>query len=195
MKGDHGSPLTPAQLMELYKIAVDEYRFQLTLNAARSRDYLVLNSAIIAAGVTLLGQKAYLLAGVVFIAGFLVATLAGLGTHTQHNYYREARDTKHLLESRLGIGGAVVKTTPAVGSRRWRFGSVTRFNYTIIAMLCTVNLFGALFSFAVLPLPTQQTRGAARLPVSPSPAPLQQRHSPHPSQPTARQPVPARTPP
>ncbi len=154
--------------MELYKIAVEEYRFQVTLNAARSRDYLVLNSAIIAAGVTLLGQRANLLAGVVFIAGFCVATLAGLGTHTQHNYYREASHTKKLLESRLGISDAVVKTTPATGSRRWRFGSVTRFNYTIIAMLCTVNLFGALFSFSILPLPTPKPRKA--VPVSPSPA-------------------------
>lgn len=157
MNGEHGSSPTYAELMELYKIAVEEYRFQVTLNAARSRDYLVLNSAVIAAGVTLLGQKANLLAGAVFLAGACVATLAGLVTHTQHNYYREARDTKKSLEVRLGISDAVVKTTPATGSRRWRFASVTRFNYTVLTMLFVVNLLGALFSFSVLPVPAKSS--------------------------------------
>src|SRR4051794_27054743 len=69
-------PQDRAVLMDLYKIAVDEYRFQVKLNADRSRDYLVLNSAVIAAGVTLLGQKAYLLAGCVFLAGSCVAVLS-----------------------------------------------------------------------------------------------------------------------
>jgi hypothetical protein len=93
MQEDRGSSLNEARLMELYKIAVEEYRFQVTLNAARSRDYLVLNSAIIAAGVTLLGQKSNLLAGAVFVAGFCVAALTGFVTHTQHKYDRETQET------------------------------------------------------------------------------------------------------
>jgi hypothetical protein len=85
-------PQDRSELMDLYKIAVDEYRFQVKLNADRSRDYLVLNSAVIAAGVTLLGQKAYLLAGCVFLAGSCVAVLSELATHTQHNYYRRGHE-------------------------------------------------------------------------------------------------------
>ena len=163
--------LTPAQLMELYKIAVEEYRFQVTLNASRTRDYLVLNSAIIAAGVTLLGQKASLLAGAVFAAGICVTILSGLVTHTQHNYYREARDTKRLLERRLGISSAVVKTTPSAGSLRWRMASVTRFNYTVLVLLCAVNICGVLISLAVLPLPASKSRGPDESPAAVSPLP------------------------
>lgn len=146
------APLTLPELMEIYKIAVEEYRFQVKLNADRSRDFLVLNSAIIAAAVALLAQSR-LLAGAVFGAGLLVAVLAGLATHTQHNYYRETRDTKQHLEMRLGITALVVETTPTTGSRRRRLGSVTNFNYTILLMLFAVDLIGALFSFSILPLP------------------------------------------
>lgn len=174
-----------AELMELYKVAVEEYRFQVKLNAERSRDYLVLNSAIIAAAISLSGQHATLLAGAVFAAGFCVALLAGLGTHTQHNYYRETRETKRLLERRLGISGSVVNTTPSTGSRRWRFGSVTRFNYTIIAMLCIVDLIGILVSFSVLPLPARKLPKATQAPARISPAPsLYQQSPPQPARPS-----------
>ncbi|MFL6234572.1 MAG: hypothetical protein ACJ76N_15680 [Thermoanaerobaculia bacterium] len=176
--------------MELYKIAVEEYRFQVKLNAERSRDYLVLNSAIIAAAVSLSGQHATILAGVVFTAGLCVALLAGLGTHTQHNYYRETRDTKKLLERRLGISGSVVKTTPSTGSRRWRFGSVTRFNYIIIGMLCVVDLIGILVSLSVLPLPTRKPPKATQAPARISPAPTPSLSQQHPPQPTRPSPQP-----
>jgi hypothetical protein len=55
MVGEPGIP-SREELFDLYKAAVEEYRFQVKLNADRSRDYVVLNSAIIAAGITLLGQ-------------------------------------------------------------------------------------------------------------------------------------------
>jgi hypothetical protein len=177
--------------MELYKVAVEEYRFQVKLNAERSRDYLVLNSAIIAAAISLSGQHAALLAGAVFAAGLCVALLAGLGIHTQHNYYRETRDTKKLLERRLGISGLVVKTTPSAGSSRWRFGSVTRFNYIIIGMLCLVDLIGVLVSLSVLPSPARKLPKATQAParISPVPPPSQR----HPTQPTRPSPQPAAT--
>lgn len=160
MQEDPSAPPTYAQLMELYKIAVDEYRFQVSLNAQRSRDYFVLNSAIIASGVALLGQKVNLLAGIVFMAGFLVALMTGFGFHTQHNYYRETMATKRQLEGRLGIRESVVKTTPSAGSRRWRLGSVTQLNYSIIGLLCVVNVLGALYGFSVLRLPIKKPRAA-----------------------------------
>lgn len=173
MQKDPSDPPTYDQLMALYKVAVDEYRFQVNLNAQRSRDYFVLNSAIIASAVALLGQKANLLAGAVFLAGLLVAVLTGFGFHTQHNYYRETRATKRLLETRLGIGETVVKTTPSTGSRRRRLGSVTRFNYVIVALLCLVNISGFLFCFSILPLPTRKPEAASRtIKTLPSPIPV-----------------------
>jgi len=170
MQEESGATPTYVQLMELYKIAVDEYRFQVNLNAQRSRDYFVLNSAIIASAVALLGQKANILAGSVFSVGFLVAVMTGLGFHTQHNYYRETQATKRQLESRLGIQDGVVKTTPSAGSLRRRIGSVTQFNYSIITLLCLVNILGALFSFSILPLPTKKALKAAEPTMKTSPA-------------------------
>lgn len=170
--------------MELYKIAVDEYRFQVNLNAQRSRDYFVLNSAIIASAVALLGQKANLLAGAVFVAGLLVAVMTGFAFHTQHNYYRETRAAKRLLESRLGIRDTVVKTTPSAGSRRRRLGSVTQFSYVIVALLSLVNILGFLFCFSILPLPTKKPQAATRpAKTLPSPAPQNVQPKPAPTGP------------
>ena len=50
-----------------------------------------------------------------------------------------------MLERRLGLSDLATKTTPKKGSTRWRFASVTRFNYTIIVLLVLVNLAGAWF--------------------------------------------------
>lgn len=181
MQEDPSAPPTREQLMELYKIAVDEYRFQVNLNAQRSRDHFVLNSAIIASAVALLGQKANLLAGAVFVAGLLVAVMTGFAFHTQHNYYRETRTAKRLLESRLGIRDTVVTTTPSAGSRRRRLGSVTQFSYVMVVLLCLVNLSGVLFSLSILPLPTKKPQAAtppAKTPPSPAPQNVQPKPAP-----------------
>src|SRR5438105_15883899 len=99
-------PTAPSreELLDQYKIAVEEYRFQVKLNADRSRDYVVVNSAIIASGVALPGQARWpMLAGTVFSMGLLVAVLAVMGTNTQHGYYRDARNEKKQLAERLGF--------------------------------------------------------------------------------------------
>lgn len=138
------------ELLDLYKSAVEEYRFQVKLNADRSRDYFVGNSAIIAAGVTLLGQaKLPLLSGGAFVIGVVVSILSMFGTHTQHGYYRSTRDRMRALEDQLGYtsrGLELVEVTPS-GSRFRRFGKVTTFNYVTLALLCAINVMGATWSF------------------------------------------------
>lgn len=146
-----------AELLDLYKVAVEEYRFQVKLNTDRSRDYLVLNSAIIAAGITLIGQAHLpLMGGVVFSIGVVVAVLAMLGTHTQHGYYRDTRNKKTELAVMLGIANLVLIKTKSGGSRYRRFGSVTWFNYSILSLLCLVDLTGALSGFGIIPRPSQK---------------------------------------
>lgn len=148
MAGEPDS-LSRAELLDLYKVAVEEYRFQVKLNADRSRDYFVANSAIFAAAITLLGQaKLPLLSGVVFVIGFVVAALSILGTHTQHGYYRDTRNAVRQLERRLGITDLTLIRTKPTGSRYRRFGSVTRFNFVILGLLGTLDIVGAVYSFA-----------------------------------------------
>lgn len=153
MTAESSSP-TREELIDLYKIAVEEVRFQVKLNADRSRDYVVLNSAIIAAGITLLGQSQRPgLGGIVFLVGVLVAVLSILGTHTQHGYYRDTRTAKSQLANTLGIAEVVLIKTRPSGSRYRRFGSVTGFNYIILILLCVVDVTGALSGFGILPQP------------------------------------------
>jgi hypothetical protein len=176
-------PTTPPpreELLDLYKISVEEYRFQVKLNADRSRDYVVVNSAIIASGVALLGQAHLpLLAGVVFTVGLVVAVLAIMGTNTQHGYYRDARNTQRQIANRIGISDlAFVKTKPS-GSRYRRFGSVTSLNYVILSLLCLVDTMGALSGFGLIPRPMTpaaitKTFPAAR-PAIPGETPLPKR--------------------
>jgi hypothetical protein len=178
------------ELLELYKSAIEEYRFQVKLNVDRSRDYFVANSAIIAVAVTLVGQaKLPFLAGVVFLVGVVVSLLSALGTHTQHEYYRAARDRIWNLENQLGYSrhelGMVIagheiarqqdmKTAESRSQRR-RFGRVTTFNYVILCLVCFVNIAGACWSFwrvghPELSEPAAATATAPKAPTSPGQA-------------------------
>lgn len=47
------APNTDSRAFELYKMAVDEYRFQVRLNWERTRDYLILNGALVSIAVGL----------------------------------------------------------------------------------------------------------------------------------------------
>jgi hypothetical protein len=178
MVGEPDSP-SRGELLDLYKLAVEEYRFQVKLNADRSRDYVVLNSAIIAAGITLLGQaQRPELAGIVFLVGVVVAVLSILGTHTQHGYYRDTRNAKNQLAHKLGIADVVLFKTKPSGSRYRRFGSVTAFNYIILSLLCMVDLTGALSGFGIIPRPAEKpATKPAMAEASPPAPPLTTSHS------------------
>jgi hypothetical protein len=191
------APPPREELLELYRIAVEEYRFQVKLNADRSRDYVVVNSAIIAAGVALLGQaRLPLSAGGVFTIGLFVAVLSVMGTHTQHGYYRDTRNRQTQLANQLGFSGLVSIKTKPTGSRYRRFGSVTTVNYVILTLLCLVDLMGALSGFGVIPRPkdpqavTKASTGPkSAVPRNAAPAALR-RSSPGPARPSSATPPP-----
>lgn len=131
-------------LLQLYKIAIDEYRFQVNLNWQRSQYYFVLNAALIAAGGSLAGQAdgGRPVAAALFLVGFFAAVLAVLVTYTQHSYYRSARENLKDLERRLGLTELGIRTTPSLGSQRKRLGTVTTFNYVMFSLLGLIDLFG-----------------------------------------------------
>jgi hypothetical protein len=108
---------------ELYKLAIDEYRFQVELNWKRSQYYFVLNAAIIALGANFLRgdmKEDWNVAAWVFGSGLLIVGLSLLAMVTQHQYYRAARDGKTMLETQLNLGELAVRTTPGMGSPRER---------------------------------------------------------------------------
>jgi hypothetical protein len=93
------------ELREIYKIAIDEYRFEVTLNWQRTQHYLTLNLALVAAAVGLLkvgGTDFSFLVALLFGVGAFVATLARKAIKTGHTYYRRAAYKKTLIEHLLG---------------------------------------------------------------------------------------------
>lgn len=115
--------LTPDQLIDLYKIAIEEYRFEVRLNWDRTTYYLAVNGGIasIAVGLLKLSHQPAILdlfVGGIFLFGFF-ASLAGFRAIKKgHEYYRRTIIKKTLIEDVLGLTaplpGYTVKHTLAV---------------------------------------------------------------------------------
>lgn len=132
-------------LFQLYRVAIEEYRFQVTLNWQRSQYYFVLNAALIAAGGSLFGiqgDRGRPFAAVLFFIGFFAVLLAMLVTRTQNSYYREAREKLKQLQQRLGLGEFGISTTPSMGSRYRRTATVRTFNTVMLSLLGVIDLAG-----------------------------------------------------
>src|SRR4051794_14960247 len=72
-------PVPQDKLVEHYKIAIDEYRYNVRLNWDRTQYFLTLNLAIVAAatGLVKAGQTSaeYMLIGCIFVCGLMACTL------------------------------------------------------------------------------------------------------------------------
>ncbi len=145
-------PLSNEDLLTLYKIALDEYRFQVRLNWDRTTYHLTLSSGLIA-----------------IAAGLLkLGTASAIGIKTilkGHTYYRHTIVKKTLLEDQLGLTkpleGYAGKPTLAVGTtvgqnehlqilnntqnwlnRRHRFSSITSWIVGILLLFVLANAAG-----------------------------------------------------
>jgi hypothetical protein len=100
-------PLTTDQLIELYKTAIEEYRFQVRLNNDRLLHFTVFNIAVLSAGVGLMkvdGSRAgNALVAAIFIAGFFTSLIGALAVRTFHQYYRRTVHRKTVYEELLGL--------------------------------------------------------------------------------------------
>jgi hypothetical protein len=135
-----------AELLELYKSSVEEYRFQVQLNWSRSQYLLAFNVAIVAAGAGLIkvgsSTGAVLTAGVFFV-GVVSAILAAAVTKVQHGYYRTARDRMIRFESLLNLKAELqVDTTPTMGGRIKRIGRITTMLYIVFALTAVLDVVG-----------------------------------------------------
>ena len=136
--GDDG--ITPA---DLYRIAVEEYRFQAQYNWSRTQYLLAFNAGILVVAVGL-GSRAVPLDVLAFVLGFAASVLTVLVVRVQHGYYRAARDHMRRIEEDLSLDQRQrLDTTSALGGRR-RVASVNQVVYLLLGALAAANLYGIL---------------------------------------------------
>jgi hypothetical protein len=101
------SPLSTEQLIDLYKVAIEEYRFQVKLNNDRLLHLTVFNVAILSAGAGLLkvsgSRLGNGLVATIFIAGFCTSLIGVRAVSTFHQYYRRAVHKRSVYEEILGL--------------------------------------------------------------------------------------------
>jgi hypothetical protein len=111
-------------LLDLYKIAIDEYRFEVKLGWDRTMYYLVFNTAIISVGTGLLKLESapitIIFVAAIFFVGFCTSLMAFGASRTGHEYYRRTIVKKTLLEDVLGLTAEVpgypLRHTLAIGT-------------------------------------------------------------------------------
>lgn len=95
------------RLLDLYKIAIEEYRFQVKLNWDRTAYHLTLNSGLLAIAVGLLklgsAPLVNLFVAGVFVIGLLASVIGIQTIHKGHRYYRHTVVKKTLMEDQLGL--------------------------------------------------------------------------------------------
>jgi hypothetical protein len=120
---DLTDPIDHDDLRDQYRLALDEYRFQVNLNWTRSQYYFALNLGVLVAATSLLAAATRVpheLIAAIFLLGALLASISIFANYTGHTYYRETRDLKTRLEHDLGLGDRAIATTPGMGSARHR---------------------------------------------------------------------------
>ena len=102
---------TREQLFDLYKIAVEEYRFEVRLGWDRANYFLVLNSAILAVATGLLKADnppfVYVFVSLLFFFGATTSIAGALSIAKAHEYYRKTIVRKTAIEERLGLNNAL----------------------------------------------------------------------------------------
>ena len=134
----NGGDLPPA---DLYKLAVDEYRFQAQFNWSRTQYLLAFNAAILTAASAVASQPGGS-AAMVFLLGAVAAMLSLAAVRTQHDYYRAARDRMRRVEKALAIPEDHRTDTTATLGTRHRTVSVNQVVYLLLAAMVLANLVG-----------------------------------------------------
>lgn len=130
--------------LDVYKVAVEEYRFQATFNWSRTQYTLVFNTGILAAAAAVASRPGRG-AALVFLFGVVACVLSAGIVRTQHGYYRAARDRMRAVEEAVGIPqGQRTDTTSTLGHRhRHRTVSVNQLVYLLLAGLAAGDGIGA----------------------------------------------------
>jgi hypothetical protein len=183
-------PDQPSQerLLDLYRIALDEYRFEVRLGWDRTMYFLVLNSAIITVATGLLKLDNIPVVdgfvAVIFLFGFGTSVTGSFAISKSHEYYRRTVVQKTRLEDLLGLTsppeGSFSAATLSIGTttgqrdhaeiladpekwvkRRHRRTSITFMLKVILLGLAVVDLIGA-FAAVMMLIHNPALRGASR---------------------------------
>ena len=134
----NGDGLPPA---EVYKVSVDEYRFQAQFNWSRTQYLLAFNAAILTAA-TAVASRPGQSAALVYVLGAVAAALSSAVVSTQHDYYRAARDRMRRVEEALDVPiDQRIDTTSTLGDRR-RTISVNQVVYLLMGTMAVANAVG-----------------------------------------------------
>jgi hypothetical protein len=140
--------------LDFYKVATDEYRFQVTLNWNRTQYYLALNVAIMGAGTGILklggGRPATFLISCVFGVGLIIAIFALIVTSKQHGYYQLARNRMKAIEADLHLpDGYKLKTTAGMRGESRKglaWWTVNRLTGGVFAVLAAIDIAGIVYT-------------------------------------------------
>lgn len=154
-EGDAPGPHSEEVLWKLYAHAIEEYRFQVTLNWQRLQYFLGLNLAILGVGSGLLRLGSEddpdpnnLLPALVFLAGVGLSVAAWHLGRKQQAYYRNARDRMTTIAAELGVADLGVATTAgARGQPTAWWTKVRMVNQIVLLGLALLNAIGAAFAF------------------------------------------------
>jgi hypothetical protein len=139
----------PDRTLDVYKIAVEEYRFQAQFNWSRTQYLLAFNAAILAAGAGV-GARPGNAAALVFFLGLVAALMSVKVVRTQHGYYRAARDHMRRVEAALDLPAEQrLDTTSTLGRRRRPRINVTGVIYLLFVALAVGHLAGVVVILAV----------------------------------------------
>jgi hypothetical protein len=147
--------------LDLYKLVLDEYRFQVQLNWDRTKFFLTLNLSLLGVTATLLkvDRIGALAALALFFLGFTAAIAGNRSLIKGHEYYRNISLRKAELEQKLGFTNPEISSTAGqkeaqsyLGkienwvSRPLRSGSITIWLSRIFFMITLLNFLGILMS-------------------------------------------------
>lgn len=136
-----GDGIPPA---DVYKVAVEEYRFQAQYNWSRTQYLLGFNAAILAAAFALVERSRG--AALVFLVGLCAAVLSAAVVRQQHGYYRAARDHMRRVEDRYHLPDEErLDTTSTLGGRT-RFVSVNQVVYLLLGLIGSADLVGTVLA-------------------------------------------------
>jgi hypothetical protein len=166
-------PLSQDRLTDLYRIAIDEYRFEVRLGWDRTTYFLILNGGILTAATGLLklenSPAVDLFIALLFALGCATSIIGAKSITKSHQYYRRTVVQKTVIENLLGLNDSIPgMTTPlrlAVGTttgqhdhvqilsnpdewvaRKLRGSAITYWLRLVLVALAIVDVAGAAIS-------------------------------------------------
>jgi hypothetical protein len=136
-------PLTRDELWRVYKLAVEECNFEVTLNWDRTKHYFVFNAAVFSAagGLSHLENGRYTTAAAAaFFLASLNAFFAAYSIWKGHTYYRAARRHLKLMQHRLMGDEFALKTTRGM-ARATDAKPPLKDRFTITNLAITLQLY------------------------------------------------------